>query len=244
MRSPAPPIPGPPQRPTAASPSTCSPGARCKSLRHPTSGIEVSRFPELFRCKNCGRLSAATTAAASAAPTAGHSFLSSPTTAAAAPRRRGSRPAPRTSRCGSGTCPERRAQPTSSSTAPSATRRVVKGFPWRKCDCSYGGTLDYNVHRAAVVYTPRTTVIVNPPDPTVAAQLRAPSAADLTLRWALGGMHEPDHSKPHRASRASSPSSKRRASIHQAARAMAEAAAAQAGDKISTRPRTSISATR
>jgi hypothetical protein len=117
---------------------------------------------------------------------------------------------------------------------PVCNQEIVKGFPWRKCDCSYGGTLDYNVHRAAVVYTPRTTVIVNPPDPTVAAQLRAPSAADLTLRWALGGMRE-------RGPLEAAPSIDGFIAIFEAqgfdtqtARAMAEAAAAQAGNRVST----------
>ena len=56
---------------------------------------------------------------------------------------------------------------------PVCGQEIRRGFPFLKCDCSWGGTLEYNVHRAAVVYTPRSTVIVNPPDPTVAAQLRA-----------------------------------------------------------------------
>src|SRR5439155_20786493 len=119
---------------------------------------------------------------------------------------------------------------------PVCGQEVIKGFPWRKCDCSWGGTLDYNVHRAAAVYTPRSTVIVNPPDPTVAAQLRAPSAADLTLRWALGGMREKGPLE-------ASPSIDGFIALFEAqgfdtqtARAMAEAAAAQAGHRSSTPP--------
>lgn len=200
------------------------------------SGIEVSRFPELFRCKNCGRLSDSNDGNCQCG-TQGRAQL----------------PFVAYHRCGRAetpwipTCPTHkqvrlRRLPGTTRTAdlifdcPVCSQEIVKGFPWRKCDCSYGGTLDYNVHRAAVVYTPRTTVIVNPPDPTVAVQLRAPSAADLTLRWALGGMRE---NGPLEAA----PSIDGFIAIFEAqgfdsqtARAMAEAAAAQAGNRISTAP--------
>jgi hypothetical protein len=200
------------------------------------SGIEVSRFPELFRCKNCGRLSASHDGSCQCGTNS-----------------RAQLPFVAYHRCGRAetpwipTCPTHkqvrlRYLPGTTRTAdlvfdcPVCNQEIVKGFPWRKCDCSYGGTLDYNVHRAAVVYTPRTTVIVNPPDPTVAAQLRAPSAADLTLRWALGGMREQGPLE-------AAPSIDGFIAIFEAqgfdtptARAMAEAAAAQAGDRISTAP--------
>lgn len=200
------------------------------------SGIEVSRFPELFRCKNCGRLSDNDRGSCQCGD-----------------QRRAQLPFVAYHRCGRAetpwipTCPTHKQVrlqrlPGTTRTAdlvfdcPVCNREIIKGFPWIKCDCSYGGTLDYNVHRAAVVYTPRTTVIVNPPDPIVAAQLRAPSAADLTLRWALGGMQE-------NGPLATAPSIDGFIAIFetqgfdtQTARAMAEAAAAQAGNRISTAP--------
>jgi hypothetical protein len=200
------------------------------------SGIEVTRFPELFRCKKCGRLSDSNNG-----------------TCQCGTNSRAQLPFVSFHRCGRAetpwipTCPTHkqvrlRRIPGTTRTAdlifdcPVCSQEIRKGFPYLKCDCSWGGTLEYNVHRAAVVYTPRTTVIVNPPDPTVAAQLRAPSAADLTLRWALGGMRE--HGPLDAA-----PSIDGFIAIFEAqgfdtdtARAMAEAAAAQAGNRISSAP--------
>jgi hypothetical protein len=44
------------------------------------------------------------------------------------------------------------------------------------------------VHRAAVVFSPRFTVLVNPPDPAVAARLRAAGGGARALDWVLDGM--------------------------------------------------------
>lgn len=200
------------------------------------SGVEVTRFPELFRCKSCGRITDRTDGPC-----------------ACGAQSRGQLPFVAYHRCGRAetpwipSCPTHRQVslrrlPGTTRTAdlvfdcPVCGREILKGFPWRKCDCTYGGTLDYNVHRAAVVYTPRSTVIVNPPDQAVAAQLRAPAAADLTLRWALNGMREKGPLE-------SAPSIDGFVALFEAqgfdaatARAMAEGAAARAGGKISTGP--------
>jgi hypothetical protein len=52
--------------------------------------------------------------------------------------------------------------------------------------------MDVNVHRAAVVYTPRVIVLVNPSSPTEAARLRAVGGGARALEWVLDGMNERD----------------------------------------------------
>src|SRR5205807_4817965 len=61
------------------------------------------------------------------------------------------------------------------------------GFPFQVCNCGNGGML-VTVHRAAVVFSPRFAVLVNPPDPAVAAQLRAAGGGARALEWVLDGM--------------------------------------------------------
>lgn len=198
------------------------------------SGIELTRFPELFRCKSCGRLSDGNAGACQCGATARAQMIF------VAYHRCGRAETPWIPTCQTHKQVRLRHLPGTTRTAdlvfdcPVCGQEVIKGFPWRKCDCSWGGTLDYNVHRAAAVYTPRSTVIVNPPDPTVAAQLRAPSSADLTLRWALGGMREKGPLE-------ASPSIDGFTALFEAqgfdtetARAMAHAAAAQAGNRVSS----------
>jgi hypothetical protein len=67
-------------------------------------------------------------------------------------------------------------------------QRVARGFIPTPCRCGEG-RVHHNVHRSASVFTSRTTVIVNPPgtDPR-SASLRTPSAGDDALRWVLDGM--------------------------------------------------------
>jgi hypothetical protein len=198
------------------------------------SGIEVSRFPELFRCKNCGRLSNSNDGNCQCGSHARAQL------AFVAFHRCGRAETPWIPTCATHKQVRLRALPGTIRTGdlifdcPVCGQEIRRGFPFLKCDCNWGGTLEYNVHRAAVVYTPRTTVIVNPPDPAVAAQLRAPAAADLTLRWALGGMRE-------KGPLDSAPSIDGFVAMFEAqgfdsqtAQAMAEAAAAQAGAQIST----------
>jgi hypothetical protein len=200
------------------------------------SGIEVTRFPQLFRCKSCGEL---TDSNSGPCKCGSRSWAQLPFVAY---HRCGRAETPWIPKCSTHGRVRLRRLPGTTRTAdlifdcPVCGQEVIKGFAHLKCDCTYGGTLDYNVHRAAVVYTPRTTVIVNPPDPTVAAQLRAPSSADLTLRWALGGMRETGPLE-------AAPSIEGFVAMFESqgfdparARAMAEAAAAQAGGELSDAP--------
>jgi len=60
------------------------------------------------------------------------------------------------------------------------------GFPYQPCNC--GGGMAITVHRAAVVFSPRFAVLVNPPDPADAARLRAAGGGARALEWVLDGM--------------------------------------------------------
>ena len=61
------------------------------------------------------------------------------------------------------------------------------GFPFQPCNCGDGGML-ITVHRSSVVFSPRFAVVVNPPDPTDAARLRAAGGGARALEWVLDGM--------------------------------------------------------
>lgn len=65
------------------------------------------------------------------------------------------------------------------------------GFPFQPCNCGNGGML-VTVHRAAVVFSPRFAVLVNPPDPADAARLRAAGGGARALEWVLDGMTAED----------------------------------------------------
>jgi hypothetical protein len=70
-------------------------------------------------------------------------------------------------------------------------RTLSQGFPFQPCDCG-GGGMSITVHRAAVVFSPRFAVLVNPPDPAVAARLRAAGGGAKALEWVLDGMRDDD----------------------------------------------------
>src|SRR6266487_3723049 len=64
------------------------------------------------------------------------------------------------------------------------------GFPYQACAC--GGGMSITVHRAAVVFSPRFAVLVNPPDPATAARLRAGGGGARALEWVVDGMTSND----------------------------------------------------
>jgi len=68
---------------------------------------------------------------------------------------------------------------------------INQGFPFQACECG-GGGMSITVHRAAVVFSPRFAVLVNPPDPAVAAQLRAGGGGARALEWVIDGMQTND----------------------------------------------------
>lgn len=59
------------------------------------------------------------------------------------------------------------------------------------CDCGQG-SMTYNVHRAASVYTPRSVVMVNPPTTDRIQQLRAVGGEARAVEWVLDGMVQRD----------------------------------------------------
>ena len=149
-------------------------------------GAAVERFPELYRCQSCGRVG------------------KDPESQCLCGKRRwGQINWVAFHECGRletpwiPTCPEHkqvRYRQTGSPSlgeivfdCPVCKRQISKGPPPRKCDCGKG-ILWHNPHRAAVVYQPRTTVIVNPPSQADAAALRSPSGRSMVLEWVLGGM--------------------------------------------------------
>ncbi|GGZ71982.1 hypothetical protein GCM10008101_27770 [Lysobacter xinjiangensis] len=57
------------------------------------------------------------------------------------------------------------------------------------CECG-DGSMRYNVHRAASVYTPRSIVMVNPPTTHRIEQLTAAGGPARAVEWVLDGMQE------------------------------------------------------
>ena len=72
---------------------------------------------------------------------------------------------------------------------PLCQKVIARGFPFVKCPCGKG-TYQHQPPRAAVVYTPRSTVIVNPPSASEAAQLKTESGREQVLEWVLRGLRE------------------------------------------------------
>lgn len=70
---------------------------------------------------------------------------------------------------------------------PHCKKTLHEGFPFQACDCGDGG-MKVTVHRAAVVFSPHYAVLVNPPDPTVAARLRSGGGGARALEWVVDGM--------------------------------------------------------
>lgn len=63
-----------------------------------------------------------------------------------------------------------------------------QGLPFMKCSC--GAPMKFNVHRAAVVYTPRSVVLVNPPLSEARRRLENAGGSARALTWFFGGMKE------------------------------------------------------
>lgn len=102
------------------------------------------------------------------------------------------------------------------------------GFPFRKCECG-NGTYSHNVHRAAVVFTPRSAVIVNPPLAAEAAALKTETGAKRVLDWVLDGMEQEKPLKGGMTTEALVANLIEQGVPEAAARAAAEAAARQGG---------------
>jgi hypothetical protein len=204
------------------------------------AGVEVEPFPKLYRCGACGRLRESNRHACPCGAQRWTHFQF------VAYHECGRLETPWIKSCE--THNDRRLEKVARTTqtsdlvfdCPVCKKVLQKGFVHLKCKCRWGGTLKYNVHRAAAVYTQRSTIIVNPPDPSTAAKLKSTAGAALTLRWVLGGMKAtgPLDTPP-------TIDSLIAAFVAQGidestARTMAEAAAAQAGGQVATDANTEL----
>jgi hypothetical protein len=72
---------------------------------------------------------------------------------------------------------------------PVCNAELRRGFGFNQCSCG-NGTLLYNVHRAASVFTPRSFAIVNAMSPEKVAAIRAAGGEERALAWVLDGMPE------------------------------------------------------
>lgn len=70
---------------------------------------------------------------------------------------------------------------------PVCNRFLQQGFGFSRCRCGGSGQIQYNVHRASAVYTPRSVVLVNPPSPDRVRRLAEAGGETRALSWALDG---------------------------------------------------------
>ncbi len=150
-------------------------------------GVLVEAFPQQWRCKTCGRI---TRARDDNCPCGGRSraqmqFVAYHTCGAARepylPRQCPAHRALAVRLPGTATARELRFF------CPECNTTLSNGFPYQVCDCG-NGAMSVTVHRAAVVFSPRFAVLVNPPDPAVAARLRSGGGGARALEWVLDGM--------------------------------------------------------
>lgn len=149
-------------------------------------GVLVEPFPEQWRCKGCGSI---TRRRDDRCACAGHSraqmqFVAYHTCGAARE--------PQLPRCHTHNAVAVRLPGTATARelyffCPQCRQPLTPGgFPYQACNC--GGAMAITVHRAAVVFSPRFAVLVNPPDPADAARLRAAGGGARALEWVLDGM--------------------------------------------------------
>jgi hypothetical protein len=154
-------------------------------------GVVMEPFPQQWRCKTCGRLTRSRTDRCPCGGTtrAQMQFVAYHTCGAAR-EPYPPRPCPAHNEIavrlpGTATARELRFF------CPVCNNTLSDGFPFQACDCG-GGAMSLTVHRAAVVYSPHFAVLVNPPDPAVAARLRAGGGGARALEWVLSGMESDD----------------------------------------------------
>jgi hypothetical protein len=70
---------------------------------------------------------------------------------------------------------------------PECRKVIRKGLGMQNCKCG-SGRITFTVHRASMVYTPRSVVIVNPPTPERVRELRQVGGPARALQWTLEGM--------------------------------------------------------
>lgn len=154
-------------------------------------GITVESFPDQWRCKGCGTITSRRGDRCNCGhpgPRAQMQFVTYHTCGASG--------APRIPRCPAHNAVAVRLPGTATArelrfSCPSCRRTLSQGFPFQPCTCGGGGMM-VTVHRAAVVFSPRFAVVVNPPDPAEAARLRAAGGGARALEWVLDGMVSDD----------------------------------------------------
>ena len=153
-------------------------------------GVLVEPFPQQWRCKTCGTI---TRSRDDRCPCGGRNraqmqFIAYHTCGAARQ--------PMLPRCRTHNAVAVRLPGTATARelrffCPQCRAVLSQGFPYQVCDCG-GGGMSVTVHRAAVVFSPRFAVLVNPPDPAVAARLRAGGGGARALEWVVDGMTSND----------------------------------------------------
>lgn len=154
-------------------------------------GAVVEPFPQQWRCKACGsitRTSDERCACGKHGPRAQMQFVAYHTCGAARE--------PYLPKCPTHNAVAVRLPGTATARelyffCPQCNRALSNGFPFQACNCG-GGGMSITVHRAAVVFSPHFAVVVNPPDPDVAAKLRSAGGGARCLEWVLEGMERAD----------------------------------------------------
>jgi hypothetical protein len=150
-------------------------------------GVLVESFPEQWRCKQCGSIARSRDASCTCGgrSRAQMQFVTYHNCGASGP--------PNLPRCRTHSAVAVRLPGTATAKelrffCPQCRTALTNGgFPYQPCACGNGGML-VTVHRAAVVFSPRFAVLVNPPDPADAARLRAAGGGARALEWVLDGM--------------------------------------------------------
>lgn len=155
------------------------------------AGVAVVPFPENYRCEGCGRIE---TGKDNTCRCGKKAWKQLPFVAY---HQCGKLETPWIPRCREHSQVRVRRLPGTTATqdlhfdCPVCGTEVTRGFQFLRCECGKG-RLSYNVHRAAAVYTPHSTVIVNPPSHEVATRFKSGAAARQTLAWVLDDMSEKD----------------------------------------------------
>jgi hypothetical protein len=158
-------------------------------------GVLVEPFPELYRCKRCGLVDDRDDrpCRCGGRDRAQLHFV--------AYHECGRLEPPRIPRCNVHGISAMRLPGTTRTTeitfsCPTCARQIAQGFLSITCECGTTGketdNLSLNVHRAGVVYTPRFATLVNSPDPSTNARLRASGGDTRALDWFVDGMPTPE----------------------------------------------------
>ena len=154
---------------------------------HESRGVEVERFPRLWRCRRCNRIvrSSNQECRCGSASFAQLQFV--------AFHKCGKLMEPYIRQCS--IHKQVAVQLPGTATArelyfycPVCKTQIHRGFPYLQCQCDWDEPIDVNVHRAAIVFSPHYTVLVNPLDPAEAARFGASGGGARALDWVLDGL--------------------------------------------------------